>query len=154
MEKADRRYSNDRSASAASIASGSEKCFICSKTVPLKKMRAHVGKHIALKDIKGHTICGYCGRDACNNTLQVGSRNKSVHYKIASDCTYEMKWGKEPKFSRRSPCSNSDAVSSRRRRLSSDLIFIVEHYQVVHSDIECPEFVSKQEWDAMKLYKG
>ena len=153
VEKADRRYSNDRSASAASIASGSEKCFICSKTVPLKKMRAHVGKHIALKDIKGHTICGYCGRDACNNTLQVGSRNKSVHYKIASDCTYEMKWGKEPKFSRRSPCSNH-MIKCPYCKADIWTYNALEHYQVVHSDIECPEFVSKQEWDAMKLYKG
>ena len=136
----------------AGTAGSGEKCFICPDTVALKKMRLHVAKHIALRDVAGHSICGFCGRDACDNHLKATSRNKTVHYKVVTNCCYEMKWGKDPKFTSKSPCSNR-LIKCPSCKADIWVYNASLHYQAVHPNVECPAFVSQQEWDAIKVFK-
>ena len=145
VEKVDRQYSDTGSSTG-------EKCYICPKKVVLKKMRMHVGKHIALKDIEGPQICGFCGRSACSNSLKQTSRGAKAHYKIVSNCSYEMKIGKEPKFSKHAPCTNR-MVKCPACKADIWVYNATYHYQDVHPSIECPEFVSQAEWGTIKLYK-
>ena len=58
--------------------SGNVVCKVgrCKKSVKLEKMRLHVGKHILKKEITGINICGFCGDDSCENTLNISSRGK------------------------------------------------------------------------------
>ena len=45
------------------------KCFNC------RKMRVHVSAHIVRGDISGHDLCGFCGKEGCNNEVAVTQKS-------------------------------------------------------------------------------
>lgn len=53
-------------------------CQVCKKTVTQEGMRAHVGQHILLNDVKSDA-CGWCGA-SCYTTLDETSKKKGVKY--------------------------------------------------------------------------
>ena len=81
---------SSRSASASSSSSSTSKpsskssnlvdCYICKKKIDLVAMRRHVGYHILSKKLSGNNVCGFCGRDTCENLLKRSSTEGTSVY--------------------------------------------------------------------------
>ena len=76
-----------------------KKCFNCSKTLPLLKMRNHVAYHLINGDVEGCNVCGYCGKSSCSTTLKKTryiQKTATQYYKVESNCPYYVHYTKTP----------------------------------------------------------
>ena len=104
---------NDGSSAMPSSSSSSSdvKCKVtkCKKTLPLKEMRNHIGKHIVKGEIpESDNLCGFCGVQGCRAYLQGSSSGGTRHFnKPMSDCIYYYHYKKVgEKATRYTPCTN------------------------------------------------
>ena len=84
-------------------------CKVCKKKVPLKDMRTHVGRHIALNDIGlNENTCGFCGQEGYRSHLSKSSLSKNkAFYSPMSDCIYFYAYKKVgKKATRYTRCTN------------------------------------------------
>ncbi|KAF9457045.1 hypothetical protein BDZ94DRAFT_1228616 [Collybia nuda] len=95
-------------------------CYLCEKSLKLKDMRKHVGKHLllALRDVEDPAplrpgvvvkdiidACGWCGRDGCQTHLI----KKGSSISITSNCPYhyqKLSYKRALQSSQASPCTN------------------------------------------------
>ena len=81
-------------------------CHVCKKTVTGEGMRAHVGQHILLNDVKSDA-CGWCG-GSCYTFLDETSKKKGQkYYKPKSKCLFFWPCVSTPMESTKNkPCTN------------------------------------------------
>ena len=95
-----------------------------------------------LNVIFGVNICGFCGQNSCENKLKQTSAKGDKSF-------YLVEWKKTPTFSTRNQCSNHLNLSN----ICEAAIWIYNanmHYSERHPEIECPQFISKEEEKKMK----
>ena len=108
------QFSSSSSLSSNVSATGSDAKLVLGKVckkkkVPLKDMRTHMGRHIALNDIGlNENTCGFCGQEGCRSYLSNSSLSKNkAFYSPMSDCIYFYAYKKVgKKATRYTRCTN------------------------------------------------
>ena len=114
-----------------------------------------MGCHILKGQLDGDdpNICGFCGRNVCQNKLQTSSvTHGKKSYKIESNCIYLHSKARAPaKSSVRQPCTNW-LVKCAVKRCSADIWTYMgkRHFKSVHADEPCPVFITQEEILKMK----
>ena len=70
-------------------------------------MRVHVSAHIVRGDNSGHDLCGFCGKEGCNNEVVVTHKSSQKFYKISKiDCAYYFDYGRKKAFGKNNRSTN------------------------------------------------
>lgn len=139
-------HSASSSSSNPSQSSNLVDCYICKKKVDLISMRKHVGHHILSKTVSGINVCGFCGRNTCENVLKRSStKGTTVYFKVQSNCSYHVEYRKIPTFSTRNPCSNHLIPCTVCKASIWTVYNVMHHYTERHPGLEVPILVTEQE---------
>lgn len=129
------------------------KCKLCPRTIDVRNMRAHVGKHILFDNLEYRYPCGYCGREGCTVKLLYRDKRKRHSYTPPDSCSYHPgQIRKSTKPSKRVPCLNY-VMHCPKCKVDVWSYNLKHHYQDFHPNVEFSSPITQEEMDAMNKSK-
>ena len=129
------------------------KCKLCTKSVPLKDMRIHVGHHILFSKLNTKYPCGFCGKEGCSAELMKTKKTS----KMFSNCPYFVDIKRKSKtVSVRVPCLNYITECSHPNCTFTTWVYNMKnHFQDCHpsNDLEHLVEINAEEIERMRRYK-